>query len=179
MREQHQTAEWEEYFKIIDLLGEGEFIAVRRWVSGDRILYEGYCWDAAKEEKKAAYLDVRLSKKPTIWIDAMIVLRRYEIYENVKSGTLYLFIFDGDGNIEFHATYTDPVELHWFLRFFHSTGTTCDLQDFSDEESGSARVRLQRCREESDRFFLIADHRRTYLRERYAFLQKLGNQQNQ
>ena len=178
MRKQNQTAEWEDYFKIIDLLGEGEFIAVRRWVSGDRILYEGYCWNTDKEEKRAAYLDVRLSKKPTIWIDAMIILRRYEIYENVKSGTLYLFIFDGDGNIEFHATYTDPVELHWFLRFFHSTGTVCDLIDFS-EESGSARVRLQRCREESDRFCLVADHRRTYLRERYAFLQKLGNQQNQ
>ena len=176
MKKQNQTAEWEDYFKIIDLLGEGEFVAIRRWQSDDRILYEGYCWDAAKEEKKAAYLDVRYSKKPTIWIDAMIILRRYEIYEDVKSGTLHFFIFDGDGNIEFHATYTDPVELHWFLRFFHSVGTTSDFQDFSDEELESAQEQLRKCREESGKFFLIADHKRTYLRERYAFLQQLQEQ---
>ena len=177
MREKHQMAEWEDYFKIIDLLGEGEFVAIRRWQSGDRILYEGYFWDTIKEEKRAAYMDVRLSKQPTIWIDAMIVLRRYEIYEDVKSGTLHFFIFNGDGYVEFYSTYTDPVELHWFLRFFHSTGTVCDLKDFSDEKSEFAQERLNRCREESDRFCLIADHRRTYLRERYAFLQKLAQNQ--
>lgn len=168
---------WEDGFKIIDLLGEDQFVAVRRWQSEDRILYEGYFWDAAKEEKKAAYLDVRLSKSPTLWIDAMIILRKYEIYENIEDGTLYLFIFDGDGNIEFYATYTDSAELYWFLRFFHSVGTTCDFQDFSESES--AQEQLRKCREESGKFFLIADQRRTYLRERYAFLQKLGNQQNQ
>ena len=177
MREKHQMAEWEDYFKIIDLLGEGEFVAVRRWQSGDRILYEGYFWDTIKEEKRAAYMDVRLSKQPTIWIDAMIILRRYEIYEDLENGALHLFIFDGDGNIEFHATYTDSVELYWFLRFFHSVGTTSDFQDFSDEESESAQEQLRKCREESDRFFLIADHKRTYLRERYSFLQKLAQNQ--
>lgn len=168
---------WEDGFKIIDLLGEDQFVAVRRWQSEDRILYEGYFWDAAKEEKKAAYLDVRLSKKPTIWIDAMIVLRKYEIYEDLENGALHLFIFDGDGNIEFHATYTDSAELYWFLRFFHSVGTTCDFQDFSDEESESAQEHLQRCREESGKFFLVADQKRTYLRERYSFLQKLAQNQ--
>lgn len=171
MREKHQTAEWEDYFKIIDLLGEGEFVAVRRWQSDDRILYEGCFWDAAAQKRRAAYLDVRIGR-PTLWIDAVVILRRYEIYEDVKSGVLYFFIFDGDGHVEFYSKYIYPTELHRTLLEFHSTGTVADWKDtYWAESEESAQEQLQMCRE-SDRFFLVADHKRTYLRERYAFLQQ-------
>ena len=162
---------WEDGYEVIDLLGEGDFIAVRRWVSDNRVLYEGYFWNAATDERKAAYLDVIVDGSPTLWIDAQIILRRYEVYENIENGELSFFIFDGDGNIEFHATYTDPVELHRVLREFHHTGSVVDWDPYWGEyDKESAQKHLHECRENSDRFILVADHNGTYLRERYAFL---------
>lgn len=175
-----RQVEWEDNFEVIDLLDEGSFIAVRRQIWNGGVVYEG-CFRDSTGERKAAYLDVITEgNNPNLWIQYWIIPRRYEVYEDLEDGTLHFFIYDDFAYLEFYAAYTDSIELHRVLSEFHSTGSVADWDLYWTEEDSfneeSAWDQLRKCRRNSDRFCLVADQNRTYLRKRYEKM--LQRQQN-
>src|SRR5690606_34455 len=104
--------------EVIDLGYEGDFVAVRRRVRDGGILYEGTFWNAVTEEKIASYLEVIVDENINKWVQIEVLPRHYEIYQDMEEGTLYLFIIDHQGYLEFYSTYTDRAELQRELREF-------------------------------------------------------------
>ena len=153
---------WEEGREVIDLGYEGDFVAVRRRVRDGGILYEGTFWNAVTEEKIASYLEVIIDEGTNRWVQNEVLPRHYEIYENTEDGTLYLFIIDHQGYLEFYSTYTDPAELHKELREFHQTGIVPDWEEgLIDSEIWK---QLRKCRL-NDSFRLVFDSTGTYVRK--------------
>lgn len=170
---------WEEGREVIDLGYDGSFTAIRRKVWDGCALYEGVFWNATTEERTASYLEV-LFEGDNIdhWIQAQILPRHYEVYEDTQENTFHLFIIDYQGYLEFYATFTNSADLYQKLREFNQTGFAEEDWEVNAANDFAVWRQLRQCRM-SDRFRLILDNTGTYLKKHYDEYDEKLEQQSQ
>lgn len=155
---------WEEGFEVIDLGYDGSFTAIRRKVWEGCALYEGVFWNAATEERTASYLEV-LFEGDNIdhWIQAQILPRHYEIYQDMNGKIFHLFIIDYQGYLEFYTTSISLADLYQEIKEFNRTGIAPAAWEVNASNDLSVWKQLRKCRL-NDSFRLVFDSTGTYVK---------------